>query len=95
MAKPFKDIEICWETRDCFVNDRPGTFHTWEQFSKPVEASPLIGGPPAGIIAQVFGIVEFSDGVQRVNPYDIKFADEKNEGLASYEKWLNEQKKGI
>ena len=94
MAKPFSDIKVCWETRLCEVDGRPGYFHTWEQFSKPVEASPLIGGPPAGVIAQVFGIVEFSDGVERVKPYKIKFSDEENQSLREYEKWLAERQCG-
>ena len=91
MAQPFKDIKFVWETRGCTVKGRPGYFHTWEQFSKPVEASPLIGGAPAGVIAQVFGIVEFSDGVQRVQPYDIQFTDEENHMLNELEKWMSER----
>ena len=91
MAKPFNDLKICWETRICEVDGRPGYFHTWEQFSKPVEGSILIGGPPAGVFAQVFGIVEFADGVQRVEPYKIKFSDENNAELNAYEKWLKEK----
>lgn len=92
MAKLFNDVEIRWETRLCEVDGRPGYFHTWEQFSKPVEASPLIGGPPVGVIAQVFGVVEFSDGVQRVEPYKIKFRDEENACLNNYEEWLAEER---
>lgn len=82
---------INWRTRDCLVDGRPGYFHWWEQYSKPVPASPLIGGEPAGVIAQVFGIVEFSDGVERVQPYKIKFVDEENGALADYEEFLNEK----
>lgn len=40
------------------------------------------------MIAQVFGIVEFSDGIQRVQPYKIKFTDEESAALAEFEKWL-------
>lgn len=64
--------------RLCEVNGKLGYFHTWEHYSKPIEASPLVGGAPAGIISLVFGIVEFSDGVKRVYPYEIKFRDEIN-----------------
>ena len=83
------DILIRQETRLCKVNGRHGYFHTWEHYSKPVEASPLVGGAPAGVISQVFGIVEFEDGVHRVQPYDIKFLDEEKEFLHI----LNEREK--
>lgn len=75
------DILIRQETRLCKVKGKYGYFHTWEHYSKPVEASPLVGGAPAGVISQVFGIVEFEDGVNRVHPYDIKFLDEEKEFL--------------
>lgn len=67
--------------RLCEVNGKLGYFHTWERYSKPIEASPLVGGAPAGVISLVFGIVEFSDGVKRVYPYEIKFRDEINQKL--------------
>lgn len=77
MAK-LKDIQIRVHTRACTVNGENGYFHLWEQYSQPVGESPLIGGPPAGVISQVFGIVEFEDGVRRVQPYDIKFCDDEH-----------------
>ena len=77
----FADFKVEWETRLCEVDGRIGYFHTWEQFSKPVGASPLMGGPPAGVISQVFAIVEFADGVERVDPVYIKFIEEINAGL--------------
>lgn len=67
--------------RLCEVNGKLGYFHTWEHYSKPIEANPLVGGAPAGVISLVFGIVEFSDGVKRVYPYEIKFRDEINQKL--------------
>lgn len=76
------DIEVKRETRLCKVGDEYGYFHTWEQYSVPVPESPLIGGAPAGVIAQVFGIVEFADGVRRVQPYEIIFCDEQSRFLA-------------
>lgn len=83
------DILIRQETRLCKVKGKHGYFHTWEHYSKPIEASPLVGGAPAGVISQVFGIVEFEDGVQRVRPCDIKFLDEASDIL----RFLNEQEK--
>lgn len=47
-------------------------------WSKVVDASPLRGGHPGGQNGQVFGIVEFEDGVRRVGPSSIKFCDEEN-----------------
>lgn len=85
------EVPIKIHTRDCLVDGRPGYFHCWEQYSRPVAASPLIGGEPAGVIAQVFGIVEFADGVERVQPYKIKFVDEESGALADYEEFLNEK----
>lgn len=65
-------------TRLCEVNGKLGYFHRWEQWSKVVDASPLRGGHPGGQNGQVFGIVEFEDGVRRVGPSSIKFCDEEN-----------------
>lgn len=38
------EMGINWETRLCTVNGETGYFHIWEQYSKPLEASPLVGG---------------------------------------------------
>lgn len=55
------------------------TTYTIETYwSKVVDASPLRGGHPGGQNGQVFGIVEFEDGVRRVGPSSIKFCDEEN-----------------
>lgn len=85
------EIPIKQPTRGCTVEGRPGYFHLWEQYSNPVPASLLQGGAPAGVVSQVFGIVEFSDGVERVQPYKIKFTDEENAALSSLEKYLAER----
>lgn len=74
-------IPLKWETRTCTVKNEPGYFHIWEHFSKPLEASPLMGGAPAGVFSKIFGIVEFADGVRRVDPTDICFCDEENAAL--------------
>ena len=82
----FGDIKIRYETRSCIVKGRPGLFHCWEHRSDVVDASPMIGGHPGGQISYVLGIVEFSDGVKRVDPTQIKFTDEDNA-------WLNDMEK--
>lgn len=74
-------MQMEWKTRLCLVGEKFGYFHAWEHYSKPLEASPLMGGAPAGVFSKMFGIVEFSDGVRRVDPTDICFCDEDNETL--------------
>lgn len=85
------EVPIKIRTRDCVVDGQPGYFHTWEQYSEVMPPSPLVGGHSGGTIAQVFGIVEFSDGVRRVEPYKIEFVDEEHANLVAYEKWLKEK----
>lgn len=82
--------KIKWETRMCKVGDEYGYFHTWEQFSEPIAASPLQWGHPAGVISRVHGIVEFRDGVRRINVEDIVFCDIENTELAVANKYLKE-----
>lgn len=80
------EVEIKQERRLCAVNGETGYFHTWEQYSKPLEASPLVGGAPAGVFSKIFGVVEFKDGIRRVDPTEIKFCDEENEMLSVFNK---------
>ena len=87
------DILTKQATRSCMVDGRPGNFHLWEQFSTVVPPSPMVGGPPGGTVSSVYGIVEFSDGVKRVDPINIKFTDEDHIYLSEYEKWLSEKEK--
>lgn len=49
-----------------------------------------MGGAPAGIFSKMFGIVEFSDGVRRVDPSEIVFCDEENRMLSEMEKMRKE-----
>ena len=63
-----------------------GSFHCWEHWANVIDASPLRGGHPGGQISQVYGIVEFSDGVRRIEPTKINFTDEDNMWLSVMEK---------
>lgn len=81
-------ITVEWATRLCEVNGELGYFHTWEQWSDVIDSSPLLGGHPGGQVSQVYGIVEFKDGVRRVDPYRIKFCDEQNAMLAEMAKHM-------
>lgn len=81
------NLEIRQERRLCKVNDELGYFHTWEQWANVLDASPLRGGHPGGQVGQVYGIVEFKDGVRRIDPTKIIFCDDTNaflEGLEAH-----------
>ena len=82
---------VCQETRFCKVGEEHGYFHTWEHYSKPLPASSLIGGEPAGVFSQVFGIVEFHDGVRRIDPVRITFLDEVPKELMDIKKYIEEE----
>lgn len=75
--------ELNKSTRLCTVGDRIGYFHTWEHYSKPIEASILIGGAPTGVFSCILAIVEFPNGVERVDPTLVRFCDENNSILRS------------
>lgn len=64
-----------WKLRLCEVEGRYGYFHTFEQYSEIVLPSLLKGGHSGGVVANVFAIVEFPEGVKRVEPTSIKFID--------------------
>lgn len=85
------NIMVKQERRICEVNGRVGYFHCWYHYSKPVPASLLQGGAPSGVISDVYGIVEFSDHVDLVNPVDIKFCDEENQMLHQIEKFKKDK----
>lgn len=86
MAGLNSTIHIEQGLRLCTVNGRLGYFHTWEHFSQPLPASPMVGGTPAGVSSNVLGIVEFPNGVERVYPTSIQFCDEKNKLLCVIQK---------
>lgn len=94
MSMTEMNFEIKCELRLCEVDGKIGYFHTWEHWSNVVDASPLRGGHPGGQVGQVYGIVEFQDGIRRVDPYRIKFCDETNAILKDFNemKKLNEEK---
>ena len=87
-------IDINLPTRLCEVGGELGYFHLWEHWFNVVDASPLRGGHTAGQVGQVYGIVEFKDGVRRVDPPKIKFCDEENACLNELVKHSEALKKG-
>lgn len=87
------------ELRLCDVKGELGYFHCWEQWSNVVAPSPMIGGYPGGTVSHVYGIVEFCDGIRRVDPTDIFFCDEKGAEIealrkARIERLREQNKKG-
>lgn len=91
MATPQTVFTIRNELRLCKVKSELGYFHCWEHFSKPVPAGLTIGSPPAGVISYVSGIVEFDDGIRRVDPTEIKFCDEDHAGICAWNKHEKER----
>ena len=88
------NITIRNELRLCEVDGEVGYFHTWEHRANVVDASPMIGGHPGGQISYILGIVEFSDGVKRVDPTSIKFGDETNDILKEFNEMKKLREKG-
>ena len=81
MAGTFENIQIRHKTRLCEVEDRVGYFHCWEQYADVIAPGLTIGSHPGGQFARVYGIVEFADVVERVDPSKIIFIDEDNADL--------------
>ena len=75
------DIYVKKELRLCKVNEELGYFHCWEQYADVI--SPGLTGCQ---YSRVFGIVEFNDGIERVDPEKIKFIDEYNANLVAMNK---------
>lgn len=93
MATPQTTFMLRYELRLCKVKDELGYFHCWEHYSEPVPAGLTIGSPPAGVISYVSGIVEFEDGVRRVDPTEIKFCDEEHAALSVWNNYEKERDK--
>ena len=62
--------------RKCKIrnSDTVAKFIDWEHYSMPLEASPLVGGAPAGVFSRIYAIVELEDGqITRVDADNIIF----------------------
>lgn len=93
MATPQTTFTIKNELRLCKVKSELGYFHCWEHFSQPVPAGATVGSPPAGVVSYVSGIVEFENGVRRVDPVSIQFCDETHADLSMWNKYEKERSK--
>lgn len=78
MPQIFPNIEIEYKTRSCTVGGESGYFHCWEQYADVIAP----GSQQGGQFSRVYGIVEFTDRVERVEPFRIKFTDEENAFLS-------------
>lgn len=88
------NMEIRYERRVCKVDGENGLFHCWEHYSRPIEPSPMIGGHPGGVFSKVYGIVEFENGVRRVDIEHIQFCDEEHAYLCAMNKFEREKETG-
>ena len=96
MNIPSGKFEIEYVTRLCKVDKgwaaKFGYFHCWEHYADVLAPGLTVGSHPGGQYVRVYGIVEFEDGVERVNPSNIKFIDEQNEYLTKLNELSREQK---
>lgn len=79
------NIYVSLEKRLIKVKDKIGYFHCWEHLSQTSNK-----GVP---YSKVYGIVEFIDGVKRVEIEDMDFIDEANDILKDYNKIRKAERK--
>lgn len=81
MAQLIHTITVEFERRLCKVDDRIGYFHCWEHYADVIAPGLTVGSQPGGQYSRMFGVVEFKDGLERVDLSRIKFIDEGNAAL--------------
>lgn len=86
MAKTLGEFQFTMPTRGCKVGDELGYFHCWEWYATVVSPGLTVGSHPGGQLSQIYGIVEFADRVERVEPTKIKFIDEESAALSELNK---------
>jgi hypothetical protein len=72
--------------RLCKVGGEFGYFHCWEQYGDVIFPGLTVGSNPGGQYSRVFGIVEFYDQIQRIDPTKIQFVDATHDFLRAYSK---------
>ena len=84
------DITVKKELRLCKVGGEFGYFHCWEQYGDVIFPGLTVGShpDPGGQYSRVFGIVEFYDQIERVDPTKIQCVDEDHERLLEYSKMI-------
>lgn len=79
------------EHRLCKVGKEFGYFHCWEQYGDVIFPGLTVDSHseyPGGQYSRVFGIVEFYDQIERVDPTKIQFVDETHERLLEHSKMI-------
>lgn len=87
------DITVKKELRLCKVRGEYGYFHCWEQYGDVIFPGLMVGSNPGGQHSRVFGIVEFYDRIERVDPSKIQFVDEVHDYLHTYFEMMAEKEK--
>ena len=83
------DFTFKKEHRLCKVGKEFGYFHCWEQYGDVIFPGLTVNSHseyPGGQYSRVFGIVEFYNQIERVDPTKIQFVDETHERLLEYSK---------
>lgn len=75
------NITVKKELRLCKVGEKLGYFHCWEQYGDVILPGLTAGSSPGGQYLRMFGIVEFRDQIERVDPTKIQFVDETHSFL--------------
>ena len=85
------DFTFKKEHRLCKVGKEFGYFHCWEQYGDVIFPGLTVDSHseyPGGQYSRVFGIVEFYDKIERVDPTKIQFVDETHERLLEHSKMI-------
>lgn len=85
------DFTFKKEHRLCKVGKEFGYFHCWEQYGDVIFPGLTVDSHseyPDGQYSRVFGIVEFYDQIERVDPTKIQFVDETHERLLEHSKMI-------
>lgn len=89
----FQNLTVKKKFRLCKVNKELGYFHCWEQYADVIDSGLTIGSHPGGQYSRIFGIVEFDDRIERVDPTKIQFIDETHNSLHNTKRYLESFKK--
>lgn len=87
------NITVKKELRLCKIGKELGYFHCWEQYGDVIFPGITVGSNPGGQYSRVFGIVEFDDRIERVDPTKIQFIDETHNYLHAKKEYLSSFKK--
>lgn len=87
------NITVTKELRLCKIDEELGYFHCWEQYDDIIFPGIMVDSNPGGQYSRIFGIVEFDDRIERVDPTKIQFIDETHNYLHAQKEYLGSFKK--